>query len=505
MSIYYVSTTDGNDSYNGLYPTYQSGNDGPWLTVAKVNSSQASFNPGDSILFNKGNVWNTGTGDGLLPSKSGSEAGGYITYGAYGTGERPIIQHDSSVDGVPPIYSWTTGLAYINIENIHAQQTRASGGGSGISFNRTGRNHIKISNCKVSRTGSSSGVGIGIRYVDTYIIEDCIVEPMGSAGILIEGSPAPRATNGTIRRCIVDGNSDSISIHDDAGGSGNNPGDNHLIEDCVIGWTTQPIENCIDMGLNLSDTIPQGIVIRGNSCKGGGAGAMGLNGNGTIVENNFIYYGGNSGWEGLIVGNGGSNFKIRYNVITNGGEASAYGLMLTDASPYNTNVEIYNNVIYNGGNGTRSALVIYPGDTNITVKNNIVINEVSGYQCVHFYNEATPTSTNTTLDYNCYYSSAGDSNQFHANDINYNFANWKSTFSQDANSKFADPLFVNGSGTYSLDTDFQIPSNSPAKNAGTNVGLTEDYFGTTVPQGSAPDIGVHEYAESEPIYLIWTK
>jgi len=256
------------------------------------------------------------------------------------------------------------------------------------------------------------------------------------------------------------------------------------------------------MAFNLSDTIPQGVVVRGNSCKGGAVGVMGLNGDGTIVEKNFIYCGGSSAWEGLFVGRGSSNFKIRYNVITNGGEASAYGLALDAASPYCTNVEIYNNVIYNGGNGTRSALVIYPGDTNITVKNNIVINEVSGYRCVHFYATATPTSTNTTLDYNCYYSSAGDSNQFRANDINYNFADWKSTFSQDLSSKFQNPLFLNGSGSYNEDKDFQIQGSSPARDAGTDVELTEDYFGATVPFGAKPDIGVHEYTA---IYLTWTR
>jgi hypothetical protein len=33
---------------------------------------------------------------------------------------------------------------------------------------------------------------------------------------------------------------------------------------------------------------------------------------------------------------------------------------------------------------------------------------------------------------------------------------------------------------------------SPLKNAGVEVGLTTDYFGTAVPQGSAPDMGIYE-------------
>jgi hypothetical protein len=38
---------------------------------------------------------------------------------------------------------------------------------------------------------------------------------------------------------------------------------------------------------------------------------------------------------------------------------------------------------------------------------------------------------------------------------------------------------------------------SPLKNAGVEVGLTTDYFGTAVPQGSAPDIGLYELSALE--------
>ncbi|MBW4055876.1 MAG: right-handed parallel beta-helix repeat-containing protein [Proteobacteria bacterium] len=74
---YYVSTTTGNDNNNGL--TLQT----PWRTLSKVNG--AVLRPGDKVLFKRGDEWR-----GQLVPKSGS-AGAPITYGAYGSGTKPLL------------------------------------------------------------------------------------------------------------------------------------------------------------------------------------------------------------------------------------------------------------------------------------------------------------------------------------------------------------------------------------------------------------------------------
>lgn len=82
-ATYYVDTTRPNDLGDGL------SEGAAWKTIAKVNS--VSFNPGDSILFKKGQTWY----ESILPATSGSAGGGYITYGAYGSGANPIISRSN--------------------------------------------------------------------------------------------------------------------------------------------------------------------------------------------------------------------------------------------------------------------------------------------------------------------------------------------------------------------------------------------------------------------------
>src|SRR5665811_2167712 len=47
---YYISSL-GNDTNNGLSSST------PWQTIAKVNSAFPIINPGDRILFNRGNIF----------------------------------------------------------------------------------------------------------------------------------------------------------------------------------------------------------------------------------------------------------------------------------------------------------------------------------------------------------------------------------------------------------------------------------------------------------------
>ena len=76
-TTYYVSSSTGNDTNSGTLSA-------PWQTVGHVNGQ--TFQPGDSILFKRGDVWN----ESLVPASSGS-SGNPITFDAYGTGAPPNL------------------------------------------------------------------------------------------------------------------------------------------------------------------------------------------------------------------------------------------------------------------------------------------------------------------------------------------------------------------------------------------------------------------------------
>lgn len=76
---YYVSNSVGNDANPGTI-------NAPWKTLAKVNAMFSSIQPGDSILFKRGDVFYGS----LTASRSGN-VGNRIIIGAYGTGELPHL------------------------------------------------------------------------------------------------------------------------------------------------------------------------------------------------------------------------------------------------------------------------------------------------------------------------------------------------------------------------------------------------------------------------------
>ena len=90
---YYFSSSTGNDAYTSAQAQNPAT---PWLTLNKLNSFFSSLLPGDSVLFNRGDVFygtitTTKSGTSLLP----------IVLSAYGNGAQPIVS------GFISITSWT--------------------------------------------------------------------------------------------------------------------------------------------------------------------------------------------------------------------------------------------------------------------------------------------------------------------------------------------------------------------------------------------------------------
>ena len=80
---YYFSSTSGNDSRTASQATNQAT---PWRSIDKLNSIMGSLQPGDRVLFQRGDTFYGN----IKLNKSGA-SGRPITFGAYGSGARPII------------------------------------------------------------------------------------------------------------------------------------------------------------------------------------------------------------------------------------------------------------------------------------------------------------------------------------------------------------------------------------------------------------------------------
>ncbi len=88
-TVYYVDATNGDDLNDGLSEC------SAWKTIAKVNAQ--SFSAGDFILFKRGEIWR----ETLIVPSSGS-SGNLITFGAYGSGNNPIINGADLITGWTP-------------------------------------------------------------------------------------------------------------------------------------------------------------------------------------------------------------------------------------------------------------------------------------------------------------------------------------------------------------------------------------------------------------------
>ena len=87
-AIYYVSNS-GSDSNSGTSQR------SAWKTIAKVQSSLGNLKAGNSILFERGGMWY----EELDVNNVNGAPGLPITFGSYGSGNRPIIDGGGTKSG----------------------------------------------------------------------------------------------------------------------------------------------------------------------------------------------------------------------------------------------------------------------------------------------------------------------------------------------------------------------------------------------------------------------
>src|ERR1035437_3855323 len=125
-TTYYVAN-NGNDANSGTTTSL------PWKTISKVNS--ITFNPGDIILFRRGDTWS----EILTPQGSGNTSSP-ITYDAYGSGNLPIIDGGTTLNNCISIIS----ANYITIRNFRVQYAAINTTGD---IHAQYTDHLRIENC----------------------------------------------------------------------------------------------------------------------------------------------------------------------------------------------------------------------------------------------------------------------------------------------------------------------------------------------------------------------
>ncbi len=88
---FYFSDISGDDSRTRVEAQSQST---PWKTLGKLNSIFSTLNPGDSILFERGNVFY-----GSITIKKSGSINSPIVLSTYGTGSKPVIEGLTTLSG----------------------------------------------------------------------------------------------------------------------------------------------------------------------------------------------------------------------------------------------------------------------------------------------------------------------------------------------------------------------------------------------------------------------
>jgi hypothetical protein len=552
-TTYYVANA-GNDSCNGTSSSLGKSGACAWQTIAHVNAHK--FNPGDSILFQSGGTWR----EQLTVASSGS-SGNPITFGAYGSGNAPVINGANPQTGwaanvkanvydVPiaaqPNQVFLSGVRAtqgISIAALTQNQWYYSGGllyfyeGAGNpdrvkdvitasqqlhNIDVNGQSYLTIQGLNLQ---NANGDAIYFRRSSSNVNINGITETYAyQSGIrTITGAPVTNSTfeNSTWNWNGADGIFIGKSSHD-LTIQGNRFEYNSQFYDGIgdHGWSGGLYMWCNDNSItnvivqnNISahnGVYPDGSRVHNSGAYVGGVGLWfdtirSVAGNYTdscIMRYNYVY---DNNYIGLQFEHTGYQ-QAYYNIVAN---TVGYGIRVGDYSheaPGSYNNLVYNNVIYGSTIANISSVGTSTGAPGSCVynmwKNNVSIGSTgysleaqyggendgtNGYGNVYTYNDFGPQASRfiqwgTGVNFSTY--SAWETAR----------GNCGSTGC--SHSVEASALFSNGSGNYSLASDFTLRPGSPAIYAGVNVGLTSDYAGNQV--HNPPSIGAYEYGETVP-------
>ncbi|GIH02821.1 hypothetical protein Rhe02_08880 [Rhizocola hellebori] len=526
-TTYYVDAVAGADTNTGLDQAH------PWKSLGKINST--TFGSGDRILLKAGSVW---TGQ-LWPKGSGV-SGSPIVIDSYSTGNKPRINGAGGVADAVRLFN----QEYWTIRNIEVTNTVPASGTPGANLGDFRGIHV---------SGDNSQTLDGF-IIDTVNVHDVSGQVNWIGGDRADNAPgitfqtgwdASKRTGGivfdttvpnigappanpTILNNVVIQNS-TISNTSFAGivvkqYTGSNSGA------VSVGWGTRA---------NAGDTNFKphtNFVIRNNYITQAGT-AYGCNGiyltdvRGATVERNVVDKTGTSGIETYFADNVTIQFNEVFGTSQKAGGADSNGI---DADKATTAQTIQYNYVHGNGDGillcqfafgnvvlrynvitsnTRYQIYLHSDSAaSAKIYNNTLYNDASNYL---IYGYGTYLSSSYAISNNILYSTRANATISTSSSIAYSHNLYGGATltrpSGEPGPVVANPQFVSApinapSGTAATGPalaaahELQVPSNSPAVNAGVNVTSNggRDYVGNTLYNGTA-DIGAFEQPGGTPV------
>ena len=151
------------------------------------------------------------------------------------------------------------------------------------------------------------------------------------------------------------------------------------------------------------------------------------------------------------------------------------------------NLPIYNNSIYSNSTITNRLIFITENNTGQYATGTVVKNNILYCGNCDAFTINAGSDTGFVSDNNIIYRDTGTEIGVISATTYSNFSSWQ-TAGFDTHSANSNPLYIN-TGT----SDLRLQRTSPAINLGVDLGFIRDFVGTSVPQGSAPDIGAYEF------------
>lgn len=463
MTTYYVDATLGDDENNGTSTST------PWKTLAQVKTK--TFSVGDFCLFKRGETWREQF---LLDTgKATGAANSPVTFGAYGSGDKPIISGaaDLSATGAWADQGsniWRAGAGYGASPVALPTQV------GNIIFN----NEASIG---VKRSSLVACVAQGDYYyhtTPTYRLGDYLeMYSVGNPGTFYTKIEACQWLGTSLPYSNTIGANSYFTLQN--------------LDFRYAGYTNLSIVSCDHVVVEYCDFRFNGGCYDAVALRDGYDILFWTSGSNIQVRYNTFY----ETWasavvvETLTASSWFTNVYIHHNQIVKAGIGLELWCNASGAGAQN--VCFVHNVVYDTGAGLCAAqrnyamgttdMWVYNYGTYIgcIVKNNIFASPSATF---HFYSYPSGLSfSGLDINYNCYYPGTGST--WHTSGADYTFANWKAFSGMDAHSIVTDPTITSA-------TDYHLVVGSPAIDTGTEVNLGFPHLGT------APDMGIYEYGES---------